>query len=70
MTITETSGTTSADLTQRLAGRRVFLTGGGSGIGAAVAHRLAAEGAAVAVTDAREDAAVEVADAVRAAAAP
>ncbi|CCW12826.1 MULTISPECIES: SDR family NAD(P)-dependent oxidoreductase [Rhodococcus] len=67
MTITETSGTTSADLTQRLAGRRVFLTGGGSGIGAAVAHRLAAEGAAVAVTDAREDAAVEVADAVRAA---
>ncbi|GAA4478864.1 SDR family NAD(P)-dependent oxidoreductase [Rhodococcus olei] len=53
-------------MTARLAGRRVFVTGGGSGIGAAVAHRVAAEGAAVAVTDARKEAAESVAESVRA----
>ncbi|GAF44698.1 SDR family NAD(P)-dependent oxidoreductase [Rhodococcus wratislaviensis] len=54
-------------MTPRLAGRRIFVTGGGSGIGAAVAHRAAAEGAGVAVTDARKDAADAVAEAIRAA---
>ncbi|MEE2033199.1 SDR family NAD(P)-dependent oxidoreductase [Rhodococcus chondri] len=57
----------AAPVVGRLTGRRVFLTGGGSGIGEATAHRLASEGAAVAITDAREEAATRVADAVRAA---
>ncbi len=35
----------------RLTGRRVIVTGGGSGIGAAIAVRLASEGARVAVAD-------------------
>jgi 2-hydroxycyclohexanecarboxyl-CoA dehydrogenase len=35
----------------RLAGRRALVTGGASGIGAAIAERLAAEGAAVVVAD-------------------
>lgn len=35
--------------TARLAGKRALVTGGGRGIGAAIARRLAAEGAAVAV---------------------
>jgi NAD(P)-dependent dehydrogenase (short-subunit alcohol dehydrogenase family) len=45
----------------RLAGRRVVITGGGSGIGAASAVRLSAEGASVAVLDALADPAAEVA---------
>jgi 3-oxoacyl-[acyl-carrier protein] reductase len=44
-----------------LAGKTAFVTGGGSGIGAACAARLAAEGAAVALADRRADAAAAVA---------
>jgi 2-hydroxycyclohexanecarboxyl-CoA dehydrogenase len=36
---------------QKLAGRRVFLTGGAQGIGAAIARRLCAEGAQVVIAD-------------------
>lgn len=43
-----------------LAARRVFVTGGASGIGAAVARRLAADGAAVVVADLQGDAAVRL----------
>lgn len=41
-----------------------MVTGGGSGIGAATARRLAAEGAAVAVVDLHEDAAAETVAAI------
>lgn len=43
------------------AGKRVLITGGGSGIGAACAQLLASRGAAVVVTDRDADAAVAVA---------
>ena len=43
-----------ADLNRRFAGRRAVVTGGVSGIGEAVAIRLAAEGAAVAIWDRAE----------------
>jgi len=39
----------------RFEGRRVLVTGGGTGIGAAVARRFAAEGATVVVTGRREE---------------
>jgi NAD(P)-dependent dehydrogenase (short-subunit alcohol dehydrogenase family) len=51
----------------RLAGRRAFVTGAGSGIGRGAALRLAADGAAVAVTDVRAELADNVAGAILAA---
>lgn len=50
----------------RHAGRFALVTGAGSGIGRAIAHRLAAEGCAVACTDVRHDRARETADAIAA----
>ena len=43
-------------MTEDLSGRRAFITGAGSGIGAACARLMARRGAAVAVADLREDA--------------
>lgn len=46
---------------QRLAGRRIIVTGGGRGIGAAMARAMAAEGAALAIADLNAEWAREVA---------
>ena len=48
----------------RFTGRRVIVTGGGSGIGAACCRLFAAEGATVTVLDRDRDAAETVADEV------
>ena len=43
----------TVDLTQRLAGKTVIVTGGGSGLGKGAAPRIAAEGGAVTLADIR-----------------
>src|SRR6185295_14893006 len=45
----------------RLEGRRALVTGGASGIGAAIAHRLSAEGAGVVIGDVNDEGAARVA---------
>lgn len=52
-------------IAQRLEGRSIFVTGGGSGIGRGAAERLAEEGARVALADIRADTAEEAAAAIR-----
>src|SRR4051812_28486466 len=51
---------------KRLAEKKALVTGGGQGLGEAIALRLAREGAAVCVADIREEGAARVAEAVRA----
>lgn len=51
----------------RLAGKHALVTGGGSGIGRAIAQRLAGEGAEVVILEARAEAGEETAAAIRSA---
>ena len=48
----------------RVAGKKVFITGGAQGLGACFGHMLAAEGAKVALTDVNFDGAKETAEAI------
>lgn len=57
---------TLMDLNNRLAGRSIIVTGGGSGIGKGTSQRLAAEGALVTVLDIRSALADDVAAGIRA----
>jgi len=50
----------------RLRGKAAFITGGGSGIGRAIAQRFAGEGASVMVADIRADAAAQTAQMIAA----
>lgn len=50
----------------RLAGQGALVTGGGAGIGAGIAERLAAEGACVLVADINAEAAARLVEAIRA----
>lgn len=50
---------------ETLAGRTILVTGGGSGLGAAICSLLAQEGARVAVVDIKEQAAAKVADTLK-----
>jgi 3-oxoacyl-[acyl-carrier protein] reductase len=52
-------------LSRSVAGRTAFITGAGSGMGAAAAHVFAAEGVRVALADIRADAVERVAEQVR-----
>ena len=52
-------------MTSRMAGKIAFVTGGGSGIGAATAKRLAQEGATVIVCGRREAPLAEVVESIR-----
>jgi 3-oxoacyl-[acyl-carrier protein] reductase len=56
------SGRSVGAIVNRRAGRRVIVTGGGQGLGAAVAHAFAAGDARVAVLDGCAEAAAKVAD--------
>ncbi|MFB2579780.1 SDR family NAD(P)-dependent oxidoreductase [Herbiconiux sp. P15] len=49
-------------MTERLTGKTIIVTGGGSGIGAGIGHGLAAEGANVVLADLNLEAAQKVAD--------